>query len=374
MHILHITPHQPLLYSGGGLAVFQTIKSLKSNGYNVDYIGEPIENQDISCMYDKKYYLGVNNNVLLRFWDTIHGHTNSRYREWLKLQIDFDFYDVIILEFTKLDYVIDRIGNKKLIVKAHNVEYDYSLVDYNTSHTAKKYLIHQLSFKQEKRILNRADVIVTLTQKDKERLSSLYGIEDIGNFLDPICVSPQMNTIRPKSSTLKLLITGSLWFGANVDGIIWFLDSVLSKIDFPFELKIAGRNPNDYLIKHIKKHENVSIISSPDSMYELFDWCDVVIVPIFEGSGMKVKTAEAMSYSKPVIGTSHAFEGYEINDGVNGFIADDATIFIQKLNNVFEMNNSDWITICNNVRILFNLNYSDECGSRNWKNIIDSIG
>lgn len=39
-----------------------------------------------------------------------------------------------------------------------------------------------------------------------------------------------------------------------------------------------------------------------------------MVMPIFSGSGMKVKTAEALMYGKFLIGTKEAFEGYEIDE------------------------------------------------------------
>ena len=40
----------------------------------------------------------------------------------------------------------------------------------------------------------------------------------------------------------------------------------------------------------------------------------IVISPIHVGGGMKTKTAEALMYGKTILGSSEAFEGYEIDD------------------------------------------------------------
>jgi hypothetical protein len=40
---------------------------------------------------------------------------------------------------------------------------------------------------------------------------------------------------------------------------------------------------------------------------------DFMLFPNFEGSGMKVKTCEALMYGKNIIGTSEAFEGYDVD-------------------------------------------------------------
>lgn len=53
-----------------------------------------------------------------------------------------------------------------------------------------------------------------------------------------------------------------------------------------------------------------------------FNNAELYIAPIFDGAGMKVKVAEALSYALPVVGTSHAFEGYAIQNGSNSYIVD----------------------------------------------------
>ena len=42
-----------------------------------------------------------------------------------------------------------------------------------------------------------------------------------------------------------------------------------------------------------------------------FRKADIYIATVFDGAGMKVKVAEALSYGLPVIGTPHSFIGYE---------------------------------------------------------------
>ena len=42
-----------------------------------------------------------------------------------------------------------------------------------------------------------------------------------------------------------------------------------------------------------------------------------MLFPIFEGSGMKLKTCEALMFGKNIIGTPEAFAGYDIDDYTN---------------------------------------------------------
>ena len=127
-------------------------------------------------------------------------------------------------------------------------------------------------------------------------------------------------------------MTGTLNYGPNVDGIIWFLDNVWTKNynNEKFTLTIAGAHPNEKLKGIIANNTNVTLIDTPDDMTEYFLNADCYIAPIFDGAGMKVKVAEALSYGLPVIGTTHAFIGYEeIEEGK--YLANTTAEFIQQI-------------------------------------------
>jgi glycosyltransferase involved in cell wall biosynthesis len=52
-----------------------------------------------------------------------------------------------------------------------------------------------------------------------------------------------------------------------------------------------------------------------------------VVVPVFEGSGTRLKILEAMAYGRPVISTSPGAEGLPIVPGEHFLLADDPEAF-----------------------------------------------
>ena len=62
-----------------------------------------------------------------------------------------------------------------------------------------------------------------------------------------------------------------------------------------------------------------------------------VIAPIFDGSGMKTKVAEALMFGKKIIGTSEAFSGYEEIVNIVGWKCDTAAEFIETISRVQKM-------------------------------------
>jgi len=56
-----------------------------------------------------------------------------------------------------------------------------------------------------------------------------------------------------------------------------------------------------------------------------------MVVPLFSGSGIRVKILEAMAEGKMVISTSIGAEGIEASNGENILIADDADSFARQI-------------------------------------------
>lgn len=59
----------------------------------------------------------------------------------------------------------------------------------------------------------------------------------------------------------------------------------------------------------------VEVVGFVNDLSEYYAKAQFVIAPIFDGSGMKTKVAEALMHGKRVVGTPDAFVGYEFAVG-----------------------------------------------------------
>ena len=147
----------------------------------------------------------------------------------------------------------------------------------------------------------------------------------------PISVPTQVqlgdNNSSPSVEKLTLLFVGSPFF-ANQFGIKWFVNKVLPHVDMT--LIIVGKRWAEQ--KYLRDNNKVVTPGFVQNVLDYYAKGDLVISPIFHGSGMKVKVAEALSYGKKIIGTDLSFVGYE-NHGINSIVvANSAQEFIDKLN------------------------------------------
>jgi len=325
MKVLHVSSEQPGYKSGGQLVVRESVEAL-SNVAEVDYLGPEIENLDVLKKINKTFFI-KESSKLKNLFGILTLNFSSFYSSFrsMRKNIDIKSYDYIYVEFTKWLFIFKyaKKNGVKTIVRVHNIERDYSYNMYRLNKTLKGYLSYLYYSYIEKKIINMSDSIIVLTRKDKEYiLKNFNNINEENITVMPVCLSEKQITLKNfDNSNINLLITGSLWYGPNYEGVIWFINNVWSKVRNYCNLYIAGSRPTDKLKEIVGNDSRINLIENPEDMEPIFNLADVYISPIFSGAGMKVKNAEAMSYGLPIVGSEHSFIGYEevthIHDVVN---------------------------------------------------------
>ncbi len=114
----------------------------------------------------------------------------------------------------------------------------------------------------------------------------------------------------------NLIFVGS-YYWPNIIGITWFVQNVMSQLDDSYTLYIIGRDMEKIKRQLENGRNNVEVIGTVDNLDEWYYKADIVVGPIFDGTGMKTKTVEAFMYGKIYLGTTEAFCGFvQIEDYV----------------------------------------------------------
>lgn len=144
---------------------------------------------------------------------------------------------------------------------------------------------------------------------------------------------------KVKSDQEKVILFVGKNYYPNLEGLRWFLERVMPSINGKFRLWIVGRGLE--FLKEEIKDPRVAVIGGVESLDEYYHKADLVITPLFEGGGMKLKTLEALSYGKRIAGTKESFIG------VWERIPDD-----MKQDNLFSSeDNDDWVRWINSELI-----------------------
>jgi len=178
----------------------------------------------------------------------------------------------------------------------------------------------------EKLSLEYSDLNIFLTEHDK--LS--FGVLKTPSVVIPVTLSDkyrQSNAKNNGNNDSYVLFVGSAFF-ANIEGVLFIIKKIAPSISC--NILIVGKGIKKALSKE-NIPNNVTIEDFVKDLSEIYNGAAAFIAPLFYGSGMKIKLAEAMMYGKKIIATSLAFCGYKINKK-SCVICDTDEDFIREIN------------------------------------------
>lgn len=174
-----------------------------------------------------------------------------------------------------------------------------------------------------------------------------------------LTLNKKYNIKRFDFKKIKILFLGSMSWYPNQSGLKWFMENVWNKLNpDEYELYIVGGNPPSF-IKSYNNNTNVFVTGYVDDVDKYIEKCDVSIVPLFIGSGQRVKIIESFGKGIPVISTSIGAEGLVGTSGKDLLIADTKKEFIEQLESI-KLNREILIELSTNAMHTFNNYYSSE--------------
>ncbi len=244
-------------------------------------------------------------------------------------------FDIVQLEgLYLLPYLltIRKYSNAKIVLRAHNIEH---LIWERNSKMAKPgakkwYLQNLASRMKEFEIynLNSCDALIPISTVDAARFVEL-GCK-LPLHTCPVGIA--LDDMAQMDDPPTLCYLGSMDWAPNREGVEWFLDYVWPKVNSQFpELKfyIAGRNfPSDF---PGKEYPNLEIVGEVENSRAFIRSKTLMVVPLFSGSGIRVKILEAMAEGRPVISSAIGAEGINAVDGAHLLIADTPDAFARQI-------------------------------------------
>jgi len=99
------------------------------------------------------------------------------------------------------------------------------------------------------------------------------------------------------------------------------------------KLLIAGSICNQINVELL--NENVVLIGKVDHLADFYNLGDIVINPTDNGSGLKIKSIEALMYNKILISHPHAIEGFFEQDNVPIKLASTPQEYVNVISDLF---------------------------------------
>jgi glycosyltransferase involved in cell wall biosynthesis len=165
-----------------------------------------------------------------------------------------------------------------------------------------------LSYEMEREYLSKGDIIIFISDIEKEICLKMLPEKKV--VVARIALSTKFSDINPEKGCIMFVGAD---YTPNIEGVTWFLENVTTLLEkkFPghFYINIVGNcckkvNTSKSAIKTILK-------GRVDDMEQEYREAEVVIVPLFNGSGVSIKTVEALTHGKAVIANFIGARGLE---------------------------------------------------------------
>ena len=263
-------------------------------------------------------------------------YRSAEYREKVDALLATGGFDLVVSDFLVPAVNMPRQLPCPSVLFTHNVEAEIWRRHYERQpDPVRRFLFKQqwqrmLRFEAD--TINRFDLVLAVSDTDKETLQRLYAEQmRAPAFTVATGVDTEFFAPRPAAevSPKHLVFTGSMDWIPNEDAMTHFCADILPLIraqEPDTTLSIVGRAPTP-TVKQLANIAGIEVTGRVDDVRDYIGRAAVYIVPIRIGGGTRLKIFEAMGMGKAVVSTTIGAEGLPVNDGRDVCIADTRAAF-----------------------------------------------
>lgn len=287
------------------------------------YWGERFHLFQVSKMQKFKFNL---KKVYRKKFNHSHWKVDDQYPVGLDDMVNkFDaqyHFDVCIINYYYLSRLFEHIHIPKKAIATHDaIAYKDLKIGMPTM---------CITADTEAKAMQRCPHIFALQEQEADYFQILSPNSKVYNLYGKYKHHPQ-----PLMGNLKMVfLSGNNEFNQN--GIKWFLKEVfpIIKKSFPSaELLVGGSICK--VLPSLGKIDGVTAMGYIDDPAEFYAKADVAINPVYQGTGLKIKTFEAISYDKVTLVHPHSMAGVFRKDDAPLFASDKPEDWVAFLKNIW---------------------------------------
>lgn len=241
----------------------------------------------------------------------------------------------ILLEGLHDCRVLEHLGseNRRIVVRAHNVEHDY----YRALAGAEKHLWKKLFFLLEARklkryepILTRASAVMAISERDALHFRAI-GCNRV--FVVPPSHGHEGVSSQPGKGNY-VLYQGNLSVAENVKAVEYIARNLIARSRYAFV--VAGCNPSKEVQKELGQHANVVLEANPtdERMHQLTAGAHVNVLVTSQATGVKLKLVNALYEGRFCLVNSAMVRGTDLGEAC--VVADDPATMLDALERLME--------------------------------------
>ncbi len=235
-------------------------------------------------------------------------------------------FDAVIVEYVFFSKAFDAFpASVRKILDTHDVFTDrYQL--YLDNNARPQWF--STSARQEALALDRADVALAIQENEAEHFRKISDtpVQVVGHFVE-IC------QLDSPGDDLDLLYIGGN-NPINMQSMDWFRDEVLHAVKRAHpdvRVGVAGS-----ICDVLKSDPNMIFLGETQDLPATYARTRIAINPMLYGTGLKIKTVEALGFGKPLVTTSCGAEGMDDGCGTAFLVADEPAQMADQLMRVLD--------------------------------------
>ncbi|HKK76965.1 MAG TPA: hypothetical protein VJ953_17945 [Saprospiraceae bacterium] len=280
---------------GGAIDIFYKIKALHDSGVQVYFhcfeYGRPPQ-EEISKWCKEVHYYPRKTDLLSHF-STLPYIIYSRRSKALLDQLATNDYPILFEGFHTIYHLIKgKLPGRKVLIRSHNIEHNYYFqLARREKNLIKKAFYYKEAFQLKQVIgkLPKGVCIGAISIADTEYWQAKIG--HLAFWLPPFHSNNRV--VSEEGIGEYVLYHGNLSVSENSE----MAEQLIQLFgDKDILLIITGKDPGDSLRKGAKQRGNIQLIADPDAvqMNELIKNAQVILLPTFQPTGVKLKLLESL--------------------------------------------------------------------------------
>lgn len=368
MKILFVTERFPWpLEDGGNLRTYHVLKALCQQ-HDVTLLSHAQRDQEELAERELQTFcriktvakpgkLSVVAGILLRPWRWTQSLFVLRnWSEWLFLEsqklVTECSFDVVHFNHLDTAAFLTRANYPSSVFDSHNCISKMAEQSGDKRSSSWMRLIYSRESKAlakaERAVCQRADVVLACSEQDQTsflKLAPSSNVHVVPNGVDTKRFDhPESSNWFVKSPVPRIVFTGAMDYAPNVEGVEWFCKNVLpiiQKHEPNVLMQVVGRDPSQRITQlHDLRcpvdgtndfppddRVGVEVTGRVESVSPYLASAAIVVVPLLDGGGTRLKILEAFAAKRAVISTTKGAEGIDAQPGNEILIADDPQSF-----------------------------------------------
>lgn len=197
--------------------------------------------------------------------------------------------------------------------------------------------------RDEQSFLRQAQQVWLCSEKDKSLLENLYGLNahsyvipngiDV-SYYEGVKLGQCLRALDLNNNGHNLLFIGTFSYLPNAEAAYWLMEEIYPQLRQIYSdccLLLVGLNPTPIMKKAAQENPQIIVTGKVADIRHYLAINSVVVAPLKNGSGTRLKILEAFASRCPVVSTSKASEGLEVQDGEHLLIRDDVKGMVESI-------------------------------------------